>query len=936
MFLSQWNSDPDVASEYTQDVAHDASPKTRDGLSSQRESRRASAVSGVTPDIGPGDVVRVEEGIGVVRYMGQVRFAKGLWAGVELVEKMGMHDGQVGGKRYFRCKPKHGIFVDVANVQKKILPEKLLERVTLLNTEVLELRSENDKLSSKVRMLEAKVAAGSGSTPIGDGNSQGINIDDLEIGDRVKLANRKTGTVKFIGRVRGENDTFIGMEMHSWISNGNDGTKSGRRYFNVRPGWGYFARKRQIIEIIQKNSQQAPVRINLVLGDRVEIDRNRRGVVKFIGHVAFSKDQMVGLELDTWASYAHDGTKGGKRYFKAQHGKGYFCKIENVLRVLKSEDGSDDDDDEDDSTRQTRGGPFTRSPRARYASAHSPRNRSPRRSPSPRRFTPSASPKNRPSRLDPQNRDRDSDGEDDLGPSLENTEEAQQFVKRRKNSFSDLAVGDKIRLTRGKVGRVKYIGKVEFASGEVIGMELSAWTERGHDGSVMGKRYFECASGRGYFTKRTNISEIMSRGAGQQKKPESKANDPKEDLQVGDRVRLKRGKMGVIKFMGRVNGINRECVIGLELNQIGEERGHDGCSPLDGTRIFDCRPGHGYWTSKEAIVEVLSKKRSKNKGRGRHRRDGTDMVGMVPEYIKKLVDFRIGDTVRLSRGKEGIVRYIGPVDGMKREDIVGLELKVWTERGHDGSYKGKEYFSCPQGRGYFTSRDAVAEVLEHAADKAEKPPIRKMVSGENLPDDGGPSQLLEVEKGERVRLRNGRTGTVWFIGKTDFAKGEVVGMELDQWTPKGHDGSVKGQQYFNCPAGHGYFTRRAAIVEKLGESRRRRTPASSPRRRPRNEPRKESMQEEESSMSDDRPKALKIKVGDKVALKRGKRGIVRYIGPVEGASQDVVGLELEQWFERGNDGSFKGRRYFETRGDGWGYFTKPSSVAAIIHDEDEP
>merc|ERR1719410_2195245 len=141
-------------------------------------------------------------------------------------------------------------------------------------------------------------------------------------------------------------------------------------------------------------------------------------------------------------------------------------------------------------------------------------------------------------------------------------------------------------------------------------------------------------------------------------------------------------------------------------------------------------------------------------GRGRHRRDGTDMVGMVQEYIreKKLVDFRIGDTVRLSRGKEGIVRYIGRVQGMKREDIVGLELKVWTERGHDGSYKGKQYFACPPGRGYFTSRDAVAEVLMSAQELQEeedrkRPVVRSMNSIESQADEE-PRELLDVEKSE--------------------------------------------------------------------------------------------------------------------------------------------------------------------------------------------
>jgi len=518
--------------------------------------------------------------------------------------------------------------------------------------------------------------------------------------------------------------------------------------------------------------------------------------------------------------------------------------------------------------------------------------------------------------------------------------EAKKFIqeKARRKSLSELSIGDKVRLARGKEGRVKYIGTVEFASGEVIGMELSAWTERGHDGSVMGKRYFEAAPGRGYFTKRKNVTEIIESGAKELQKAEA-TEDDKNGVQVGDRVRLKRHKTGVIKFMGKVPGINRECVIGLELDEIGEERGHDGCSPLDGKKIFNCMPGHGYWTSKEAIAKVLSNARKPTKGRGRHRRDETDMVGVVSDFVKKLVDFRVGDTVRLSRGKEGIVRYIGPVEGMKRDDIVGLELKVWTERGHDGSYKGKQYFTCPPGRGYFTSRDAVAKVLQTAAEASErrKPAIRTMASLESrVPDeDASDGPLMEVEKGERVQLRNGRTGTVLYIGKTDFTKGEVIGLELDQWAPKGHDGSVKGQRFFECPPGHGYFTRRSAIVEKLGQSRRmaksrKGTPASSPRRR---------QETRRGSMSDERQPTtkgeIKVKVGDRVRLKRGKVGIVRYIGPVQGTSQDVIGLELEQWFERGNDGSFKGRRYFETRGDGWGYFTKPSSVAEII-DPDEP
>uniref|UniRef100_A0A2C9K6P3 CAP-Gly domain-containing protein n=1 Tax=Biomphalaria glabrata TaxID=6526 RepID=A0A2C9K6P3_BIOGL len=42
---------------------------------------------------------------GILRYIGETDFAKGIWAGVELDEPLGKNDGAVAGKRYFDCKP---------------------------------------------------------------------------------------------------------------------------------------------------------------------------------------------------------------------------------------------------------------------------------------------------------------------------------------------------------------------------------------------------------------------------------------------------------------------------------------------------------------------------------------------------------------------------------------------------------------------------------------------------------------------------------------------------------------------------------------------------------------------------------------------------------------------------------------------------------------
>eukprot|EP01084_Bolivina_argentea_P081081 146838_1 len=49
---------------------------------------------------------------GIIRFIGTVHFAKGIWMGVELLgDYFGPHDGAVRGKRYFTCPPKKGIFV---------------------------------------------------------------------------------------------------------------------------------------------------------------------------------------------------------------------------------------------------------------------------------------------------------------------------------------------------------------------------------------------------------------------------------------------------------------------------------------------------------------------------------------------------------------------------------------------------------------------------------------------------------------------------------------------------------------------------------------------------------------------------------------------------------------------------------------------------------
>jgi hypothetical protein len=55
--------------------------------------------------------------VGTLRFIGETVFAKGVWAGVELGEKIGKNDGSVASKRYFQCDPLFGVFAPTGKVQ---------------------------------------------------------------------------------------------------------------------------------------------------------------------------------------------------------------------------------------------------------------------------------------------------------------------------------------------------------------------------------------------------------------------------------------------------------------------------------------------------------------------------------------------------------------------------------------------------------------------------------------------------------------------------------------------------------------------------------------------------------------------------------------------------------------------------------------------------
>ncbi|XP_056446354.1 CAP-Gly domain-containing linker protein 4-like isoform X4 [Gadus chalcogrammus] len=55
----------------------------------------------------------------LVRYVGAADFAAGLWLGLELRAPRGKNDGAVGGRRYFTCRPGHGVLVRPSRVTQR-------------------------------------------------------------------------------------------------------------------------------------------------------------------------------------------------------------------------------------------------------------------------------------------------------------------------------------------------------------------------------------------------------------------------------------------------------------------------------------------------------------------------------------------------------------------------------------------------------------------------------------------------------------------------------------------------------------------------------------------------------------------------------------------------------------------------------------------------
>ncbi|OON15949.1 CAP-Gly domain protein [Opisthorchis viverrini] len=111
--------------------------------------------------------------MGIVRYIGPITFADGIWLGIELRKPRGRHDGSVAGKRYFNCRPGHGLLVRPSRVfcrginAVNLLPPAL----AAIERELAEKRQANSSRASQSGSTDTGSRSSSSTVPNGEPNS---------------------------------------------------------------------------------------------------------------------------------------------------------------------------------------------------------------------------------------------------------------------------------------------------------------------------------------------------------------------------------------------------------------------------------------------------------------------------------------------------------------------------------------------------------------------------------------------------------------------------------------------------------------------------------------------------------------------------------------------------------------------------------------------
>ncbi|KAM6917756.1 CAP-Gly domain-containing linker protein 4 isoform 1-T1 [Lycodopsis pacificus] len=406
-------------------------------------------------------------------------------------------------------------------------------------------------------------------------------------------------------------------------------------------------------------------------------------------------------------------------------------------------------------------------------------------------------------------------------------------------------------------------------------------------------------------------------------------------IRLGDRVVIAGQKVGSLRFCGSTE-FSGGLWAGVELDK--PEGKNDGS--VAGVQYFTCRIKHGIFAPLSKISKPLERlKASSRKTSTPVRPPRRVDVSRITSKINTGVLSR-----SLSSSSSSLDSRHAP--GARPRPLPRQRLPARLRRE----------------RASLRPRNTPSPAVHLSPDTAALPAagLRSRTPSASSSVCGGP----EVHLGERVLVVGQRTGVVQFYGKTSFAPGLWLGIELDKPSGK-NDGSVGGVRYFCCPPNHGVFAPPSRVqrihgsvdcLSELSSSRfsqpfsgtiRRSLSTSSAIATPKETSRRSPVTRSRSNPHRRRWNTLSggvvpgsaagsspspgsdgqvcLHVGMQVLLSSVKdMAFIRYLGTADFAPGLWLGLELRSPKGK-NDGSVSSRRYFTCR-PGHGVLVRPSRV----------
>merc|ERR1712130_75196 len=202
----------------------------------------------------------------------------------------------------------------------------------------------------------------------------------LQIGYKVQLKQKNMkGVVKFIGEVHFTFGVIVGLEMDGNGKGKHSGDIDKIKYFDCKRNGGLFVRADSIEKIIEKKRLKTKQknksldkttgerfnamlqsmdnedyeenddseldlselskkerfrleRLHLEIGDVVEVDKGRKGILHFYGHVHWTDDVIFGVEFMDKAVGKYNGTYGDVTYFKCPEKRGMFFTSDKIRK----------------------------------------------------------------------------------------------------------------------------------------------------------------------------------------------------------------------------------------------------------------------------------------------------------------------------------------------------------------------------------------------------------------------------------------------------------------------------------------------------------------------------------------------------------------------------------------------------------------------------